>query len=225
VIVAARTGSRRLPGKALLPLAGTPSILFLLRRLRHTRRSDGIILAATTRADDDALATAVAAENIPVFRGAGDDVVGRYLSAAAAHGFDRVVRVTGDCPFIDGATLDACLEQANAVDDFDLATTKAAFPVGIDYEIFHSARLAALDAASVLDDEDREHLTLHFYRNPGFALVRLQPPPDWPPLTRPLTLDTREDLDFLDRIANVLEDPAAPVAQVLATACRLAETG
>lgn len=34
IIVAARTGSTRLPGKALLPLNGVPMILFLLSTLR-----------------------------------------------------------------------------------------------------------------------------------------------------------------------------------------------
>ena len=56
IIVAARTGSTRLPGKALLPLNGMPMILFLLERLKSLQGA-GVVLATTElESGDDHLA-------------------------------------------------------------------------------------------------------------------------------------------------------------------------
>jgi spore coat polysaccharide biosynthesis protein SpsF (cytidylyltransferase family) len=193
VIVAARTLSARLPGKALLPLRGTPMILFLLRRLR--RLTDArIILATTQLASDDRLASVVEAEGYTVFRGAADDVVARYVAASDRFGFDTAVRVTGDCPFVDAALVSRCLKQAAAFDDFDLATTKRRFPVGLDVEIFRAQRLAALHSGGGLTPPQREHLTLCFYdRRDEFVVRELEPPAAWRRSIRQFTVDTPED--------------------------------
>lgn len=193
VIVAARTGSTRLPGKVLQPLGGQPMILFLLRRIAASRQADRVLLATTNLPGDDELAKTVEAAGFLVFRGAQNDVVQRYVEAAAMFGFDHVVRVTGDCPFVDAESLDYCIEQARALAPFDLATTKGHFPVGIDYEIYPASRMAALDRAGVLDAEDREHLTLHLYRRrKEYRLVELEPLAPWRS-ARSYTVDTPED--------------------------------
>jgi len=195
VIVAARCGSQRLPGKVLRPLGGKPMILFLLERIRTAREVGAIILATTERSDDDELAACVAAAGFPVFRGAGEDVVQRYVEAARAFDLDYVVRVTGDCPFVDAASLDLCVQQARAAVPFDLASTKGRFPVGIDYEIYSAAAMEALHDGGELSAEDREHLTLFMYRNKDrFKLVDLEPRPDWR-ADGNFTVDTLEDFE------------------------------
>src|SRR6056300_1192066 len=93
VIVAARTGSRRLPGKALLPLGGVPMILFLMNRLFDLKQNYKIILATTELPEDDDLAEVVLTAGFDVFRGANEDVIQRYVKAADYFGFDTVVRV------------------------------------------------------------------------------------------------------------------------------------
>ncbi len=217
VIVAARTDSRRLPGKALLPLAGLPCVVYLLRRLASSRAHDGLVLATTDRSVDDELTRVVEAEGVPVFRGATHDVVGRYVAAARQFGFGTVARVTADCPFLDGATLDHCLAQCRDRDGYDLATTKGQFPVGLDVEIYHADQMAALDAGDALGDEDREHLTLHLYRHPEhYRLRRLTPPTGWPTTgTPPFLLDTPEDYATLANLAARLSSPLAPMDAVL----------
>ena len=92
-------------------------IQFLLERLRATRFGGPVIFATTQRADDDALAELVRALGVPVFRGADADVAGRYLGAAREFELDWIVRVTGDCPFVDAESLDACLAQWSPAED------------------------------------------------------------------------------------------------------------
>src|SRR3974390_1575647 len=100
IVVAARIGSTRLPGKALRPLDGIPMIVFLLRRLVPARRAT-VVFATTELPADDMLAGIVAGEGFPVYRGANEDVVARYVGAAERFSLDTVVRVTGDCPFVN----------------------------------------------------------------------------------------------------------------------------
>lgn len=193
VIVAARTGSTRLPGKVLRSLAGQPMILFLMRRIAASRQADTVLLATTNLPSDDELVETVEAAGFPVFRGDHNDVVRRYVEAAALYSFDHVVRVTGDCPFVDAESLDYCIEQARALAPFDLASTKGRFPVGIDYEIYPASMMAKLDRAGVLTAQDREHLTLHLYRRRKvYLLVELEPLKQWRS-AQSFTVDTPQD--------------------------------
>jgi len=193
IVVAARTSSSRLPGKALLPLGGMPMVVFLLRRLRGLR-AGRVVLATTDLPADDALEAAATAEGVSVYRGSQNDVVARFVGAAASFGFDVVGRVTADCPFVDAETVDWCVSQSSALGRYDLATTKGQFPVGLDVELYRAESMAALDAATTLSADEREHLTLHFYNNrEAFAVKSIAPPSNWMRSDRAFTVDTAAD--------------------------------
>jgi spore coat polysaccharide biosynthesis protein SpsF (cytidylyltransferase family) len=195
-------GSHRLPGKALLPLIKIPMIVLLIKRLKQSKRISRFILATTTLKEDDQLVEKVLKENINIFRGQCDDVVHRYVKAADQYGIEYVVRVTGDCPLVDGKSLDYCIERCEELNGFDLATTKGNFPVGIDFEIFKAKSMKAL-AKKKLTKDEREHLTLGFYnREDQFKISRLQPPKHWPRFTKHLTVDTKDDYNFIRLITD-----------------------
>lgn len=201
VVVAARTSSTRLPGKALLPLQGVPMLSFLLRRLRPMK-SGVLVLATTDLAVDDELVALAGRENTAVFRGDESDLVARYVGAAALFGLDTVARVTADCPFVDAETVDWCIGRATELDHFDLATTKGRFPVGLDVEIYPAERMAALAAGGKLSPAEREHLTLHFYdHSDEFAVRKIALPPDWAATDRHFTVDTKNDYEDARQIA------------------------
>jgi spore coat polysaccharide biosynthesis protein SpsF len=202
IVVAARTSSSRLPGKALLPLGGVPMIVFLLRRLRGMRSAQ-FILATTDLTADDELAAAAAGEGVAVYRGAEDDVVARFVGAANQFGFEIVGRVTGDCPFVDAELVDWCVDESLGFDRFDLATTKGRFPVGLDVELYPADRMAALDDGTALSLEEREHLTLHFYNNSASFEVRtIATPVGWMHSIRTFTVDTPADYAAAVRIVD-----------------------
>jgi spore coat polysaccharide biosynthesis protein SpsF (cytidylyltransferase family) len=193
-VVSARTASKRLPAKALLPLGGVPMIQFVLERLRGTKHGGPVVFATTQRRDDDALAELVRDLGYPVFRGADADVAGRYVACARELELDWIVRVTGDCPFVDAESMDACLVQWQPSDDVDMVSTKGVFPVGIDYELFPSAILAA--EWPRMSEDEREHLTLRFYRaDLGFRVRRFERPRAWPPGGGPFLVDTPADYE------------------------------
>jgi spore coat polysaccharide biosynthesis protein SpsF len=203
VIIAARTNSKRLPGKALLPIENLPMITFLIRRIVRTKLAGKVIFATTCLPEDDELSNVVEKEGIPVFRGANEDVVGRYVAAADAYEIPYVVRVTGDCPFVDNETLDYCLDKCNRIHAFDLATTKKHFPVGIDYEIYNAAVIKKLHAGKLLDESHKEHLTKYFYDYPGlFAVEQIEPADRWKFKDATFTVDTQKDYDLARHLAE-----------------------
>jgi spore coat polysaccharide biosynthesis protein SpsF len=100
IVLQARLGSRRLPGKALEPIGGCSMLERCLRRLIAGGVAH-VVLATTTLFEDDVLAAIAAKLGVPVFRGEVDDVLGRYIGAAEAFDLDPVVRATGDNPAVD----------------------------------------------------------------------------------------------------------------------------
>lgn len=220
IVVAARSGSSRLPGKALLPLRGVPMLLFLLQRIRSVRQADTVLLATTTLPQDDALADLARQAGVPVVRGPVDDVVARYVLAAEEAGLDYVARVTADCPFVDARLLDYCLEYARSR-DFHLASTKGSFPVGLDCEIYPAALMARLHRAGRLDAAEREHLTLRFYNRPeDYEILRIPAPEEWKS-PAVLTVDTGEDYARAVRLADELPSAGADTEAVLLAHARL----
>ena len=207
VIIAARTGSHRLPAKALLPLKEIPMIVFLIRRLLDTKRANQIVFATTDLEEDNDLAALVEKEGIPVFRGENEDVVNRFVDAADRFQMEYVVRVTGDCPFTDAETLDYCLEKCEEFGEFDLATTKSLFPVGIDYEIYNAMKMRELHQMDVMDSADREHLIQYFYNQANrFDIRRINPPEKWVCPEHNFTVDTQEDYRWAQHLAESFPD-------------------
>lgn len=193
-VVQARLGSRRLPRKVLADLAGTPLLLFLLRRLITAARIDGIVVAVPEDHEDDELAEAVASWGFVVHRGPTDDVLDRVHGAAHGAGAAIVVRVTGDCPFVDPALVD---RVAGAVaDDPGVAYAAAGptFPDGLDCEAF---RIEALDEAFVraTSRTDREHVTPYLRARPEeYPAVTIDREPSLGHLR--LTIDEPHDLEI-----------------------------
>jgi spore coat polysaccharide biosynthesis protein SpsF len=218
VVVAARTSSTRLPGKALLPLQDLPMLTFLLRRLRRLQ-SGAVILATTDLAVDDELAAIAAREDVGVFRGSETDLVARYVGAAARFELDTVARVTADCPFVDAELVDWCVGRAAEFDHFDLVTTKGRFPVGLDVEIYRAETMAALNAKAPLSAGHREHLTLYFYdHRDHFAVRPIDPPEAWGHASRSLTVDTPADYGYARSLADQFDNENFQVRALLAAA-------
>jgi len=163
-IIQARMTSSRLPGKVLEPIAGKPAILFMHERVRRARLVDAICLATSVDPSDDALAAAAAEAGIAVHRGSLDDVLDRFIGAARAHAAEIVVRLTGDCPLIDPALIDAVIGTLVGEGcDYASNIDPPVFPDGLDVEVMTAAALESAAAEAGLGSE-REHVT-PFIRN------------------------------------------------------------
>jgi spore coat polysaccharide biosynthesis protein SpsF len=194
-ILQARMSSTRLPGKVMRPLAGMPMIGRQIERLRRATRLDQIVVATSTRADDDLLADYVATLGVGLFRGDLDDVLGRYHAALQAHGPpEHFLRLTADCPFADPEVIDLCIRRhlENGADITHNSVGRT-YPKGLDVEV---VRTSALDAAwtEATDRYDREHVTPFIYARPQrFCELSIthDPPERWR-----WTVDTSQDYAF-----------------------------
>jgi spore coat polysaccharide biosynthesis protein SpsF len=174
-VVQARTGSRRLPGKALLDLGGLPLAAHTLRRLRAATTLDDVVVATSVAPQDDALESLAVEEGVGCFRGSEQDVLSRFVLAARESQADAVVRVTADCPFIDSKVVDRVVtELVGHPGDCDYASNviRRTFPRGLDAEAVFTDALVRADRMG-RSPEAREHVTWHIYRErPELYLLR-----------------------------------------------------
>jgi glutamate-1-semialdehyde 2,1-aminomutase len=197
-IVLARMGSTRLPGKVMRPMAGVPMIERLLSRLSRARRIDGIWLATSEAAADDALAAHVRKLGYPVFRGSESDVLARFQGAAVAAGADTVIRVTGDCPLVDPGLVDAAVEDyARGGADYLSNVAPPSFPDGLDLEIF-SAQALAIAAREAQAPAEREHVTPNLRESGAFRTRNRAHAEDLSGLR--WTVDEPQDFEVVERV-------------------------
>ena len=100
IVLQARMGSTRLPGKSLAFLEGKTIVEHCVERLR-SRSGLMVILATTTLPEDDALVDEASRLSVPVVRGSADDVLGRFARAATMFDLTALVRATADNPAVD----------------------------------------------------------------------------------------------------------------------------
>lgn len=200
--VQARMGSTRLPGKVLADLGGRPMLRFILDRLRHVV-VDRLVVATSTRTEDDAVAEVARAAGVEVVRGSESDVLSRYCAVLDAFPADAVVRVTGDCPFVDPEVVHGVIDlHLRRGADYTSNVLPRTFPKGIDVEVVAGVALRLADAEAV-DPGEREHVTPFVYRRPErFRLANLANPDQlgeerW-------TVDTPEDLALAREVVDRL---------------------
>lgn len=195
VIVQARMGSTRLPGKVLKDIGGRAAIDILLDRLSAGTLFDQIVVATSDQPVDDPLAAHLAARGVDVVRGPERDVLARYALAAEQTGADTIVRVTGDCPLIDPVMVDRVIDEFRR-DGAEYASNvaPALFPDGLDTEVFTRALLDAA-AAQATDPHDREHVTPWIRRSAQVTAHVVAEGDEIAPLR--FCLDEEADLRFL----------------------------
>lgn len=204
IVVQARMGSTRLPGKVLKDIAGRPMLSYQLERLRRVELADRVVLATTTSETDDAIVRFGADEGIEVTRGSEHDVLSRYCEAAARFNATVLVRITSDCPLIDPQLVDHAIAvfRGPAVYDYVSNMIEPSWPCGMAVEVVSAAALAEAGREST-DAAEREHVTPFIYWRPArYRLGSLTRNPNlshhrW-------TVDTLEDFQLVARILETL---------------------
>lgn len=213
IVVQARAGSARLPGKVLLPFGRGSLLEQVVERVGRAETRGPVWVATSTGAEDDPVAAQAAAAGAHVFRGDLDDVLGRFVGCVdAMEGAPtHVVRICADRPLICSRLIDEAIAAASSTGwpDYLSNSLVRSWPDGLDVEIVSVAALR--EAAARADDPyEREHVTPYMYRRPErFRLVALECPFGNHASVR-VTLDTHGDRETLlrvhDRLAAVRPD-------------------
>jgi spore coat polysaccharide biosynthesis protein SpsF len=212
ILVQARMNSKRFPGKVLAPLAGTPLIAHVLERCGRAFGAARVVLATSDRPSDNPLALYAETLGYPVFRGDLDNVLGRFQACLAQYPCDWFVRVTADSPLIDPQLIERVASRRRPDDDLVSNVHPRTFPAGQSVEVVRADGFARLDAAA-LTPEEREHVTLVFYRRAERFRIRSVISRD-PQLGREhLAVDTVEELRELEGL--LAAGPAPQFADAL----------
>jgi len=215
IVLQARMGSRRLPGKVLADIAGRSLLGHCLWRLQASGLP--VIVATTTRREDDAVEREAGKYGADVYRGSDQDVLARYVAAAAAHGVTHVVRATADNPAVDLEAPVRVVTQLRRTHADHVI--ECGLPHGAAVEAVLASALVRA-AAETLDSYDREHVTPFVRRSPGFTAMSVMAPGR---VRRPqlrLTVDTPEDLRRMRALlAPFRTNPSpVPLAAIIARA-------
>jgi spore coat polysaccharide biosynthesis protein SpsF len=167
LIIQARMGSTRLPGKSMMDLAGAPLVGRILERVKRCTKLDDIVLAIPDTEKDRVLMGLGENYGIKVFAGSENDLVERYYQAAQWSKADIVGRLPADNATPEPSEIDRIV-------DFHLSLGRRGFssnlsvigdseyPDGIGAEMFDFTLLEEARARHN-DPRQREHVHLNFY--------------------------------------------------------------
>lgn len=162
-IIFSRYTSNRLPGKALIDIAGRCLLGRVLDRSKHIKGIDHLILATSDSSDDDVIAEFAENEGVDIYRGSLGNVIDRALGACDSFEVKRFARICGDRPFFDPGLV-TNLVKLHAQFDLDIATTTFpnTFAPGLAAEVISVEALRRV-SSQVIADDDKEHVTKYFY--------------------------------------------------------------
>ena len=189
LVLQARLDSTRLPGKSMLPLDGRPLILRVMEAFAFSPWEEKIL--ACPEDCVSSFAPLAQEAGFTIVTGPKEDVLARYCIAVRCTGADRIIRATGDNPFVFVDAAEVLHREA-----IDAGADYAAYsdlPIGAGVESIASEALfrAEREAASAME---REHVCPYLYGHGElFRLHRPPAPSAWQGPDLRLTVDTRED--------------------------------
>ncbi len=214
VIIQARMGSTRLPGKVLMPLGESCILDYVVQRCRKIKLADHVIVATSNLKQDDPLETWCEVNKVTCYRGSEDDVLARYYECAREYHPDYIIRVTSDCPFVDyelaNETIDLMLKQPV---DMILNRQQEQLTRGLTTELFSFSALQWMYEHTTAE-RHREHVTYYAYEYSDLFTYSVLDLPS--KLLHPelrLTVDTPEDYEVCRLLAGEMEHSIDQPAQ------------
>lgn len=206
VVIQARMGSTRLPGKVIKQIVGMPVLWHVIERVSKSEIVTDIVVATSINLENDVIREFCSNNNISCYSGSEQDVLERYIGAAEmmnADESDLLVRITSDCPLIDPEVIDkVIIEHKNKLFDYSSNVVVPTYPDGLDCEVFSYKLLKQINTKA-LKQEEREHVTIHFRNHPElFKLNNIYNNVDYSKYR--WTLDQKEDLDVISYIYSKL---------------------
>lgn len=214
VIIQARMGSSRLPGKILKKLGDVDVLTYDIERCRAIEGISEVIVATSNLPQDDAIANWCEMHQVAYFRGSEDDVLDRYVQCANMFKPDYVMRVTSDCPFVDyemASEIVSLMEKERR----DIMLLDGELPRGLAVELISYEALLHIHEMGK-EPRHREHVTYFAYEYAErFNSVTYKAPSNRIAPELRITLDTEEDYQLISAIAKYFDDPLVSSSKVI----------
>lgn len=215
IVLQARMGSTRLPGKSLLPLGGSTLVEQAMARLCLVPADVRVL--ATDESSAPSLAPAASRRGFELLVGPAEDVLARYCLAARRYKPDLLLRATGDNPLVSHE-LAALLLERRASHPSDYAGYLG-MPSGMGVELVEPEALFRAEVEA-REKPEREHVCPYLYGHPElFRVDRPEAPAEYLLPGASVTVDTERDYEAVLRIYGALFDgspiPSAAVLRYL----------
>jgi len=201
-IIEARMGSRRFPGKVMAKIGSKESIMFLIDRLKISKKLNKVIVATSENKKDDELVALLKKNFIDYFRGSEKNVLERVYSASRKFKAEVIVELSGDSPFLDPEIIDETITFFHNNSHLDYINVDHNYPGGIGFQVFKYDTLKKCYYNSKTEYE-KEHVTPYIKSNPAefksfyfFAPKKISFP------NVKFLLDEKIDLEFLNKVVS-----------------------
>ena len=200
-IIQARIGSQRLPGKVLKTLGNTIVLDYVVTRSKAIMGVDKVIVATSNLRKDDKIVEWCCDNKIEYFRGSEENVLSRYYYCALKYQPKYIIRITGDCPFVDYNFASETLKEVyNQKPDIIKITGK--ITRGLTVEILSFESLEFIYQKANLP-RHFEHVTYYATEHPEkFDLLKIKAPKYMLHPEFRITLDTDKDYQVCSKIAE-----------------------
>lgn len=222
IIIQARTDSTRLPKKTIIPFFKEKGILeTIITRIKEANLNIPIVLATTTNPTDDLLEEIALKQEIPTYRGSEHNVLDRFIRASEKHGFNKILRICADNPFIDITALDKQIKTFKKmnVDYWCYALSDNTPTIKTHYGFWaEGVKVSALKKVTEYTDEKLflEHVTNYIYSNPNRFSIHFQSIEKAIEQEKNirLTIDTENDFKLGQKIFRNLHELEIPATAI-----------
>lgn len=210
IIIQARMGSTRLPGKMGRSFYNGKTLLeLILTRLMRLEKKNKLVVATSRHSADDYIAETARNMGISIFRGSEEDVLQRFINAAEQFDIQRIIRICADNPFLQLKYVEQLIDYVpqSTTADYVGFRINGRLPA-IRTHLGFFPELVSLKALKQIDTPDlnqiyREHVTNYFYSDGKSNYVV-----EWIDITYPeekiadirLTIDVERDFDVINNL-------------------------
>ncbi len=209
VIIQARMGSTRLPGKTMMKIGNRPLIHWAIKAASAFKNVNDVIVATTDLPEDDDFFKKVEKRGVKCMRGSAENVLNRFYTVASKVDADPIVRLCADSPLIAVEYMERMLKE-HIENDADLTHNISAMPRGSVHEVISFSALMKMHE-SASQKNQREHVTPYIHENPNeFKIHKTEAPKNLRGGYR-LTIDTEKDLEMMRRLFDEIQNAGMEV--------------
>lgn len=202
IIIQARMGSTRFPGKVLAIFLGKPMLQFQVELLKQYGFGGSLVVATSIEKKDDAIEDLCKYLGVDIYRGNEENVYSRFKAIAFANPNTTIVRLTADNPLPNKKLLKEVLAFHYSEKSIFTSSRlieknkiiKRTLPKGYSVDVFQSSIFELIEDAT-LSDFDKEHVIPPFYQITKVNLYE----DDRFANEQPITIDTQIELTQVEQ--------------------------
>jgi spore coat polysaccharide biosynthesis protein SpsF len=209
--IEARMGSTRLPGKTLMKVKGSLTLLELVyQRFSLCREVDAVCVVTSTSPADNDIVELCRAKNMLCERGSENDVLDRVVGAASKYGPEILVQMGGDSAYLDFNLIDRLVrvyKKHQGRFDYVCNDLCRDYPLGIYGHIVKFQSLKEMNKKSNLTLQEREDVVRHFWNNSAnYQLLNVRVNDFYKHPELRLTIDYEQDFELLLNLLGRLDN-------------------